>query len=63
MSGNNSGTSKRRKVKIGDQVKLGKGRMVLLPDGSVVTARGAYRVAHEGAHKIIGGAEFDGIKG
>lgn len=62
MADSNSG-QKRRKVAIGDSVKLGKATMVRLPDGTVVTARGSYRVEQTGEHKVIGGASFDGIKG
>lgn len=55
-------TKSEKRIAIGAQINLGKKAVYLrLPDGTVVTARGAYTVAHVGEH-VAGGLTFHGIK-
>lgn len=51
------GSGRRPAQKVGDVVKLPPpSNYVRLPDGTVVTARMTYRLAHEGEHAVINAA-------
>lgn len=41
-------------VKVGDMIDVDGNDLAILPDGTVVTVRGQYRIQHEGLHTIAG---------
>ena len=45
-------------VKVGDTIELDGSGLAVLPDGTVVTCRGTYRVQHAGRH-VICGVEYE----